>query len=45
LLVHDALARRGIRRFGVCARYASAVDLLGIIQRLHAQPEGASPQS
>ena len=33
--VHEALTRLGIRRFGVCARYASAPDLLGTIQQLH----------
>jgi CheY-like chemotaxis protein len=32
--VHQALTRLGIRRFGVCARYASAPDLLGMIQQL-----------
>jgi hypothetical protein len=34
--VHEALARMGIRRFGVCARHATAVDLLAMIRRLTA---------
>jgi len=31
---HEALMQLGIRRFGVCARYASAVDLLGVARQL-----------
>lgn len=42
-LVHDALTRLGIRRFGVCARFASAMDLLGMARRLRA-PATPSPR-